>query len=87
MNPAMQIHQNPLFRKTIVPWWDADAVCVAVVLAMAVVFLFSISGIYIAFSRDDYYPHAWVPILLLIMSLGVLVSTLMRVVRRNVERD
>ena len=35
----------PLFRRAIVPWYDSDAVCYAVVTLMAMVSLFGIVGI------------------------------------------
>jgi hypothetical protein len=46
------------------------------------VFLFSLTGIGVASAYDEYHRHMWVPILLMLLSAGVLISTLVRLIRR-----
>jgi len=78
---------TPLFRNVIVPWYDADTVCYSVIAFMAVVFIFSIIGVAAASDVSVYQGYVWVPLLLAAMSAGVLVSTIVRLVRRNTNRS
>ena len=77
---------TPLFRRAIVPWYDSDAVCYSVVALMTVILLFSIIGIVAAREGPEYRGDTWVPVLLVLMSLGVIVSTVVRLVMRNARR-
>ncbi len=79
----MRAGKTPLFRKAIVPWYDSDAVCYSVMALMTVVLFFSVFGVVAAGEVPEYRGNAWVPLLLLMMSLGVLISTVTRLVRRN----
>ena len=83
----MRAGQAPLFRNVIVPWYDADTVCYALVALMAVVLIFSILGVAAAREVPEYRGYAWVPLLLAVMSAGVLVSTIVRLFRRNTNRS
>lgn len=83
----MRAGQAPLFRNVIVPWYDADTVCYGLVALMAVVLIFSILGVAAAREVPEYQGYAWVPLLLAMMSTGVLVSTIVRLFRRNVSRS
>ncbi len=37
--------QNPVFRKKIVPWYDADPVCIVMIVFMLFVFVFGFIGV------------------------------------------
>ena len=78
----MRYDQKPVHRRLIVPWYDTETVCYAVIFVMFLVFLFSLTGIGVAAAYEEFHRHMWVPILLLIMSAGVLISTLIRLIRR-----
>lgn len=79
----MRLDPNPSFRKIIAPWYDSDALCYAVLVLMLVVFLFSMAGISVARSHPSFSNHLWVPLLLSALSLWVLVTTFLRLVRRR----
>ena len=83
----MRAGKTPLFRNVIVPWYDADTVCYSISALMAVVLIFSILGVAAAREVPEYRGYAWVPLLLAMMSAGVLVSTIVRLVRRNTNRS
>lgn len=83
----MRTGKTPLFRNVIVPWYDADTVCYSLIGFMAVVFIFSIMGVAAASDVSLYQGYVWVPLLLAVMSAGVLVSTIVRLVRRNTNRS
>lgn len=82
----MRTGKNLLFRNVIVPWYDADTACYAVMVLMAAVLMFSLLGVAAAREVPGYRSYAWVPLLLAVMSTGVLVSTIVRLVRRNTNR-
>ena len=78
----MRLDPNPLFRRVITPWYDSPTACWIVLLAMLVVIFFSWSGLWVALSNDDFRAHAWIPALILILSLFVFWATFYRMVRR-----
>lgn len=79
----MPLGAHPFFRKAIVPWYDADAVCAAVIVLTALTTLFGLLGIYAAQSRPEYREHLWMPMLMVGLSAGVAVSTAVRMIRRR----
>jgi len=83
----MRTGRTPLFRNVIVPWYDADTVCYGIIVLMAVVLIFSFIGIAAAREVPEYRGYFWFPLLLAMMSAGVLVSTIFRLVRRNTNRS
>ena len=82
----MRIDQNPLFRKIIVPWYDSESACFIVIFFMVLVFLFGFAGISAARENIAYHEHVWVPVLLVVMSGGVIISTTIRLIRRYSRR-
>jgi hypothetical protein len=83
----MRAGKAPLFRNVIVPWYDADTVCYSIMVLMVVILIFSIFGIAAAREVPAYRRYVWVPLLLAMMSAGVLASTIVRLVRRNTNRS
>ena len=83
----MGADRTPLFRNVIVPWYDADSVCYTIMAVMAAVLVFSAVGVAAAREVPEYRLYTWVPLLLALMSTGVLVSTIVRLVRRNTNRS
>ena len=79
----MRLDPNPSFRRIIPPWYDSDALCYAVIVFMLVVFCFSLTGISVAREADAFSDHLWLPVLLSAMSLWVLVTTILRLIRRR----
>ena len=82
----MRIDQNPLFRKVIVPWYDSEAACSIVIFFMFLVFLFGFAGISAARENIAYHELVWVPVLLVVMSGGVIISTTIRLIKRYSRR-
>ena len=79
---VMRYDQKPVHRRLIVPWYDTETACYAVLISMFIVFLFSLTGIGVAAAYEEFRGHMWVPILLLVLSALVLISTLVRLIRR-----
>ena len=78
----MRYDEKPIYRRLIVPWYDSVTACLLVVLLMALVFLFSLSGISVAGESVEHRAKIWLPVVLLIMSAGVIVSTTVRLFKR-----
>jgi uncharacterized membrane protein len=78
----MRLTQNPLFRRTITPWYDSNAACIVVLMFTLLVAVFSFVGIDVAENDPAYRAYVWLPLLLLLLSLAVLASTLIRLVQR-----
>jgi hypothetical protein len=82
----MRIDQNPLFRKVIVPWYDSLSACYIVIFFMVLVFLFGFAGILASRENLVYHEHVWVPVLLVLMSGSVIISTTIRLIKRYSRR-
>jgi len=82
----MRIDQNPLFRKVIVPWYDSESACYIVIFFMVLVFLFGFAGISSTRENIAYHEYVWVPVLLVLMSGGVIISTTIRLIKRYSRR-
>lgn len=82
----MLLHDSPVYRKVIIPWYDSDPACRVIIAFMAMVFLFGLVGISIAHGTVAYRIYIWVPVLLVLLSLGTCVSTAVRLTTRNSSR-
>jgi hypothetical protein len=65
----MRLDPNPLFRRVITPWYDSNMVCGILLLAMAVIIIFSSVGIAAAREYAAYHAYVWVPSTLLALSV------------------
>jgi len=80
------LDKSPVFRKIIVPWYDSETACLIVIVCLLLVFLFGLAGISIARSNLAYRDYIWVPVLLMILSGGVIFSTAIRLAKRYAYR-
>lgn len=78
----MLYDQNPVHRKLIIPWYDSQATCLFVLLIMLLVFLFAGLGISVAGENPEFRNNIWLPVLLLVLSGGVIVLTSIRLFKR-----
>lgn len=82
----MQLDQNPVFRDVIVPWYDSNTLCFFFAIFMLLVLVFSIIGVTVAWERPENHEYLWVPLLLSLLSTGVAVSIISRLIRRYYRR-
>ena len=82
----MKREKSPVFRRAIIPWYDSDRVCWIVVGLMLAIAVFSGIGLSVALDRPAFNNYFWLPLLLLLLSTGIVVSTLIRILRRFVDR-
>ncbi len=78
----MRFDEKPIFRKIIVPWYDSETACLLLILFMVLVFLFGIVGLSVSSEIVEYNDFIWVPILLILLSGWVVVSTMIRLIKR-----
>ena len=72
-----------LFRKAFIPWYDTEPVMLLTLVFSVVVLLFSLAGVVAGLDTPRYTAYIWVPCLLGGLSLIVIISTLIRLIRRG----
>jgi len=82
----MPLNDTPVFRKIIVPWYDSGPVCLLLIVFMDLVFLFAAAGFTLVYETPEYARHIWVPLVLMAMSLTVILSVVIRLIRRYLYR-
>ena len=83
----MRIDQNPVFRKSFIPWYDSETACIIVIIFMIVVLLFGFAGISVAHENVKYQEEVWVAVLLVVLSGGLLLITTVRLIKRYIRRS
>ncbi|AOY60066.1 hypothetical protein [Desulfococcus multivorans] len=82
----MPLYENPLFRETVVPWYDSTLACIVTMAVMAGGFIFGVIGYLTALETPESHRYAWVPVLLAGMSLAVILSIAVRLFLRCARR-
>jgi hypothetical protein len=80
------VDPKPVYRKVISPWYDSEPLCVWIIMLMLAVFIFACAGISVAGSHPFWNSYIWVPILLAGLSLWVLFSISLRLIKRTMDR-
>jgi hypothetical protein len=75
--------QFPFFRKTIAPWYDSNLICGIQIAVMSLVFIFACIGISAAGDMPQQGGVVWIPALLAFLSLIVMFTTILRLIRRR----
>jgi uncharacterized membrane protein len=83
----MKWSRNPSFRKDVIPWHHSNLFCLVISIFSGVVFYFSIEGIGVALEHEAYRRHAWVPVLLTLLSGVLLTVNLFRILSRMIYRS
>lgn len=82
----MGSQKNPVFRRIIVPWYDTEAACILMIVAMLLAILFGIAGISVVREDTDHLRHLWIVLAIIVPSIGVIVSSTIRLIRRHLNR-
>jgi len=83
----IQIDKSPFHRKAIIPWYATDTACLIKTVVMFVFVLFGLDGIKVARQMEAYNEYVWVPLLLIVLSGIVFVTTLIRLISRYAENS
>jgi len=82
----MRLDQNPIHRREIVPWYDSEIACLILMVWMILSLLFGSVGIAVAHQHPAYHQYTWVPIVIVMLSGGVIISTAIRLAKRYIRR-
>lgn len=78
--------KSPVFRKAIIPWYRSKTAYGVTIAFMLFVFLFGLAGISVARANAQFNDYVWVPIVLVVLSGGVILFNIMRLIRRRDAR-
>ena len=78
--------KNPVFRKVIIPWYNSTTIYIIMIIFMLLVFFFAMAGISVARQTPEYQGYIWVPIVLLIMSTGIVIAMTARLIKRYTRK-
>ena len=81
----MPADKNPVFRKAVIPWYHSTTAHLMVILLMLLVLLFAVAGIAVARDNPAYQGYIWVPALLLAMSVAIICTTAIRLIKRYTQ--
>jgi len=74
------------YRKTIVPWYDSEAICLVMIILMLLVLIFAYIGLRVTQDILAYADYLWIPVLLMTISITIILSTTIRLIRRHISR-
>jgi len=78
--------KSPVFRKAIIPWYHSKTAYGVTIAFMLFVFLFGLAGISVARANMQFNDYIWVPIVLVVLSGGVILFNIIRLIRRHATR-
>ena len=78
--------KSPVFRKAIFPWYRSKTAYGITIAFMLFVFLFGLAGISVARVNIQYNDYVWVPLVLVVLSGGIILFNIMRLIRRRAAR-
>ena len=79
----MSSNKIPVFRKIANPWYQSKMVYVLAITLMLLVLLFGLVGISVTREIEQYHGYVWVPVVLVVWSTGVMMSAIIRLIRRH----
>ncbi|MGD9056564.1 MAG: hypothetical protein PVJ41_05705 [Desulfobacterales bacterium] len=83
----MPADKNPVFRKAVIPWYNSTTAYIIVILFMLLAILFAAAGLAVARENPDYQGYIWVPALLLAMSVAIIATTAIRLIKRYTQKS
>jgi len=78
--------KNPVFRKAIFPWHHSKTAYGVIIVFMLLVFLFGLAGISVARANPQFNGYIWVPVVLVVLSGGVILFNIIRLIKRQAAR-
>lgn len=79
----MPSNEIPVFRKAAIPWYQSKIVYGLTITFMLFGLLFGLVGISVTHEIEQYHDYVWVPVVLVVLSAGVMVSAIIRLIRRH----
>jgi hypothetical protein len=82
----MPSEKSPVFRKPVIPWYQSKTAYSIMVVFMLVVFLVGLTGISVSREIEEYNGYLWVPAVLVILSLCLMITNIIRLIRRYTSK-
>ena len=82
----MPSEKSPVFRKPVIPWYQSKTAYILSIVFLLIVFLVGLSGISVSREVDEYNGYVWVPALLVILSGSLIITNIIRLVRRYTSK-
>jgi len=79
----MPSNKIPVFRKAANHWYQSKMVYGLTITSMVFVLLFGLVGISVTREIKQYQDYVWVPVVLVVLSTGVVISAIIRLIRRH----
>ena len=79
----MPSNKIPVFRKAANPWYQSKMIYGITITLMMLVLLFGLVGISVTRKIEQYHEYVWIPVVLVVLSSGVMVSAIIRLIRRH----
>ena len=79
--------KNPVFRKAVIPWYNSKTAYIIVIVFLLLVFLFALAGISVSTEDPAYRGYVWVPLILLVLSAGIIITTIARLIKRYTRKS
>ncbi len=79
----MPSNKNPVFRKAVNPWYQSKTVYGLTITVMLISLLFGLVGVSVTREFEQYHDYLWVPLVLVVLSTGVMISAIIRLIRRH----
>ena len=83
----MPSKKDPVFRKAVIPWYRSGKMYICAIVFMLLVLLFGIAVMSVAQDIEAYNGYIWVPLLLVVMSAFMIITTLYRLIKRYTTRS
>jgi hypothetical protein len=83
----MPSDKNPVFRKAVIPWYGSKTTYIIVIVFLLLVALFALVGISVSEDDPTYSGYVWVPIVLLVLSAGIIITTIARLIKRYTRKS
>jgi len=83
----MPSEKSPVFRKLVIPWYQSKTAYILTIAFMLVVFLVGLAGISVTRDFDAYNGYIWLPALLVILSGCLIITNIMRLIRRYTSKQ
>ena len=79
----MPSNKTHVFRKAANPWYQSKIVYGLTITFMLIALLFGLVGISVTREIEQYHDYLWVPLVVVVLSTGVMISAIFRLIRRH----
>jgi hypothetical protein len=82
----MLSEKSPVFRKPVIPWYQSKTAYCLTIAFMLFVFLVGLVGISVTREYETYKGYIWVPAVLVLLSGSLIVTSIIRLIRRYTSK-